>query len=216
LEGHTPTYIIIAGVSSLVVDESMNRLYSALDDSFIQIWDLETWTCLRTIGNGNASYFPCNLLVSPSSHRLYLGFNGDIYVMDTCSLNCVSRRTGHLNFIRHTCLSEDGNRLYSASDDGTIRVWDIATTTRTSIAKFFGHTSKVAVVCLSYKTDRLISVSDNGEIKVWDTVSGKCIHTVSRASRNPIRGMALSDQNNTLYLPADSNTIEVWHVNYML
>jgi WD40 repeat protein len=124
--------------------------------------------------------------------------------------------TGHFNFIRHLCLSEDESRLYSASDDGTIRVWDIATTTHTSIAKFFGHTSKVAVFCLSYKTDRLISASDNGEIKVWDIVSRKCIHTVSRASRNPIRDMALSDQNNTLYLPADSNAIEVWHVNYML
>jgi WD40 repeat protein len=216
LEGREHT-TSTASVASLVIDESQNRLYSALFDSIILIWDLETWTCLY-ITRGESYYFPCHLLLSSpfsdDQHRLYYGYKEDIQVLDTSSptLNRVSKMTGHVNSIRCLCLSEDGRRLYSGSNDNTIRVWDL--TSNTCIMKLLGHYSSVTSLCLSLKTDRLISASDNGDIKVWDTTTYRCIYTVSRASRNPIRGMALSDQNNTLYLPTDGNVIKVWHVNH--
>ena len=60
----------------------------------------------------------------------------------------------------------DGSRLFSGSNDNTIKVWDVAT--GTCLQTLQGHTDWVNSVCVSADGSRLFSGSWDNTIKVWN------------------------------------------------
>jgi WD40 repeat protein len=62
--------------------------------------------------------------------------------------------------------SPEGSRLAAASEDGTVKVWDVATGQETLTLK--GHTGSVTSVVFSPEGWRLASASQDGTVKVWD------------------------------------------------
>ena len=64
------------------------------------------------------------------------------------------------------CVSADGSRLFSGSDDSTIKVWDVAT--GACVQTLEGHENSVSSVCVSADGSRLFSGSHDDTIKVWD------------------------------------------------
>ena len=64
------------------------------------------------------------------------------------------------------CVSADGSRLFSGSDDNTIKVWDVAT--GACLQTLEGHARWVRSVCVSADGSRLFSGSRDNTIKVWN------------------------------------------------
>jgi striatin 1/3/4 len=86
---------------------------------------------------------------------------------------------GHTNVITAVVISAKQNRVYSASLDSTIRVWNLPSDERgpfspvdpsLNIATYIGHTDSIWDFKLS-KDDLLASASADGTIKIWDTLS---------------------------------------------
>ncbi|CAN5216487.1 hypothetical protein BH10PLA2_BH10PLA2_12410 [soil metagenome] len=73
-------------------------------------------------------------------------------------------------------ISPDGKTVASATDRGSIRLWDVATGQQKHLlgqeagAKLFGP-----VILLTFSSDgkTLLSTTDDHSIKIWDTVTGK-------------------------------------------
>ena len=61
--------------------------------------------------------------------------------MRRLSFNEVRRFLGHTAGVQSVCVSPDGKRILSGSDDGTLRLWDIQTGAQLRL--FEGHTSYV-------------------------------------------------------------------------
>jgi len=80
----------------------------------------------------------------------------------------LSSRTlqGHTGPIRSVAFSADGKRLASASDDGTIKLWNTATWEEILTLK--GHTGPVRCVAFSGDGQRLLSGGDDGSLRFWD------------------------------------------------
>jgi WD40 repeat protein len=76
-----------------------------------------------------------------------------------------SRRfKGHAGAVRALCVLAE-RRLVSAADDGTIRLWDLATCAE--VACLQGHNGSVDALCV-LADGRLASGSSDGTIRLWD------------------------------------------------
>jgi hypothetical protein len=67
--------------------------------------------------------------------------------------------------------SPSGDLIASASDDMTVRLWDVETGECRNI--FIGHSKCVNVALFSPDGDLVASASDDGTVRLWDVASGR-------------------------------------------
>ena len=67
-------------------------------------------------------------------------------------------------------LSADGRQALSASEDRTLRVWDVASGTTLQVLE--GHTSSVLSCALNGDGRLAISVSWDQTLRLWDVANG--------------------------------------------
>jgi WD40 repeat protein len=87
---------------------------------------------------------------------------------------------GHSDFIVSVAFDPKGDRVVTASRDGTARLWDALTGDPTGIV-IRGHTAALTSVAFSLDGDRIITASWDGTARVWDAHTGASIG-------NPIKG----------------------------
>ena len=104
-----------------------------------------------------------------------------------------------------SCLTLHENKLYSGSDDKTIRIWN--TETHEEIAILRGHTD--CVNCLTLHENKLYSGS-GGEntIFIWNTETHEYIATLEGHTDNV---KCLAYHENKLYSGSKDNTIRIWN-----
>ena len=66
--------------------------------------------------------------------------------------------------------SPDGKTLASGSDDGTVRLWDVATGQQIG-NPLTGHTGRSGSVAFSPDGKTLASGSDDGTVRLWDVAT---------------------------------------------
>src|SRR5438309_1404546 len=66
------------------------------------------------------------------------------------------------------CFQPEGQRLASASEDQTVKVWDA--TTGKELFTLRGHTNQVCSVSFSPDGQRLASASEDQTVKMWNAI----------------------------------------------
>jgi WD40 repeat protein/tRNA A-37 threonylcarbamoyl transferase component Bud32 len=102
---------------------------------------------------------------------------------------------GHTHAVNNVAFSADGRRLASASDDGTVKVWDTRTGQESLTLK--GHTSGVRSAAFSPDGRRLASASDDRTVKLWDAAIGQEIPTLMGHS-GPVGSVAFNPDGRRL------------------
>jgi WD40 repeat protein len=114
---------------------------------------------------------------------------------------------GHQKAIYSAAWNQDGTRLATASDDGTARVWDIAS--RKQIRQLVGHEGPVYSVAWAARDGtRLATASSDGTARVWDMADGKVLPLVGHAAR--VNAVAWSPDGRWLATASDDGTARVW------
>jgi WD40 repeat protein/serine/threonine protein kinase len=83
--------------------------------------------------------------------------------------------TVHIHGVSSVCLSTDSRFAMSGNNDGSIKLWEVAT--GKCLHTFTGHTYTVNSICLSTDSRLALSGSDDGTVKLWELVTGKCLRT---------------------------------------
>jgi len=83
---------------------------------------------------------------------------------------------GHRKNVRAVALFPDGRRAISASDDGTLKLWDLDL--GECPPALDRHTDQVNAIALLANGRRVISASGDHTLKLWDLETGRCLQTL--------------------------------------
>ena len=123
--------------------------------------------------------------------------------------------TGHSHFVSEIKLTGDSRFAFSASWDGTVRLWNVAT--GRTISKLIGHKRDVLSVALSADDRQIITGSLDREIKIWNTRS-ECKFTVDKNNHTDAVSVVrfYHARKPALCVTASwDKTIKVWDNLYM-
>ena len=115
---------------------------------------------------------------------------------------------GHTSRVTKIVFSSDGATLASASEDRTIRLWDV--TTGTHRHTLTGHNSHIYSVAFSPDGRTLASGSENGRIRFWNVTTGQYRVTLEGHSSSVI-SVAFSPDGQTLASGSSDHTIRLWN-----
>ncbi len=135
---------------------------------------------------------------------------------------------GHMALVRSVIFTRDGSQLVSASDDKTIRVWDVATgkTVRTLRGEASpGPAGKIYAMALSPNGKWLAAGGyvgsftglkksedeDSHKIRLYDFESGNLV-ALLKGHKNVINGLAFSPDGSRLISGSADNTAIIWDV----
>ncbi|WP_159789666.1 toll/interleukin-1 receptor domain-containing protein [Sodalinema gerasimenkoae] len=85
-----------------------------------------------------------------------------------------NRFNGHQDQINRIRYAPNGEFIASASDDSTVRIWNIDG----SIKHLLEHDDNVRGVDVFPNSDRIVSTSQDGTAKIWQVETGERLHTL--------------------------------------
>ncbi len=128
---------------------------------------------------------------------------------------CVRTLEGHMDQVMAAAVLPDGRRAVSASNDTTLKVWDLQT--GRCLHTLMGHTQGVRAVVILPDGRCAVSASNDATIKVWDLENGCCTRTL-RGHTGMVHSLALlsdgrhavSGAGASMDWSVKDNSLKVW------
>ena len=122
---------------------------------------------------------------------------------------------GHSHFISQVQLTTDSRFAFSASWDGTVRLWQI--NTGKTINRLVGHSKDVLSVALSPDDRQIITGSLDRSIRIWNTRC-ECKHIVDKNQHTDAVSCVKffhTKKPGICVTASWDKTIKVWENTYM-
>jgi WD40 repeat protein len=193
-------------IRALVSTEDGSLAVSTADDRKLKVWETATRRELRRFsGHG---HWP--LAVSPNgrylvsvSPRRY----ASLQVMDCGTWTVQQVLKGHTDVLRAIVVLQDSRRLVSASDDGTIRAWDISSGQPLISIQTRKH--YVRALAVLPDSQHIISGSYDRTMKMWDLDTGSEVRVFAGHSAL-VTAVAVSPDGKVVVSASSDNTLRLW------
>jgi WD40 repeat protein len=137
----------------------------------------------------------------------YSGADGGIYLLDPQSLEPLRRWPHHSGDIFSVAFSPDSRRLLTTSQDGTVRVWDVAT--GNLLHTLVGHANRV--LCALYSPDGLRIASGGGDnsVRLWDANTFEQVGRLG-GHEDYVYSLAWRPDSQQLVSSSGDHTLRIW------
>ncbi|KAJ7445073.1 WD40-repeat-containing domain protein [Mycena latifolia] len=204
--------------SLLLLDDA--EAISSSDDGSVRLWNIISGNLIKIVLQ-ISSPIDC-FAILPKNVQLAVGSNNQVHILDLACRENDKLFDGHGGHINALSYLPHGHHILSASDDRTLRTWDLRLPFTEDYAE--RHSDTVNSFSFSHDGHLLVSASDDGTARVWDTNTGQCTgiyeqtHQVSSAKfswdgaivvtetyNHSIRGWELATGNQVVALQGNSS-----------
>jgi hypothetical protein len=151
-------------VNATVLTPDGSKIISGSSDCSLKVWDLKTGQELDTLVGHRASIQAVTTVFTKNKKWVVSGsYNDTLRVW-----NLETREEfplGECDMIWSIAATLDGERVISASQDGTLTVWKVEAWEKEDILR--GHSEPVRTVAVTSDGKHIISGSSDGIIKIW-------------------------------------------------
>ena len=113
----------------------------------------------------------------------------------------------HTGRVRSVAITKDSQRAISASDDNTVKVWNLNLGVEEHT--LIGHSDWVRAVAILSDKFQVVSASDDQTIKVWNIHNGELILTIDTQG-DLTRVLTLTPDERYLITASDDCIIRIW------
>ena len=117
--------------------------------------------------------------------------------------------SGHNRTITNIAISPDSAGVVTASEDGTLVLWNIETGRQQ--LRFTGHTEAVNVVRFRPDGQTILSASDDTDIIMWSLENGQPIRRFD-SHTEPVTGLNISTDGTLAVSSTGGDTLIVWRI----
>lgn len=117
--------------------------------------------------------------------------------------------SGHTRPVTNLVFSSDGNLLASASEDQSIRIWDMKDGRCLMI--FNGHTNAIKSINFNHTNKLLVSTSYDNTIRIWNLVTEKQTY-IFRKHCKDIQDAIFSPDDKEIICASGDSHIYVWEI----
>jgi G protein beta subunit-like protein len=158
-------------------------------DHRIRYWDANTGACTRVVKFDESQVN--TLQISPNKHFLAAAGNPNIHLFDVNSPsdNPLIVFEGHSTNVTSMGFQRDTQWLFSGSEDGTIKIWDLRAP---DAQRTFTCRSSVHTAVLHPNQVTILSGDQTGSMKTWDIRAGDKFGTDTVISSDcPLRSLSI-------------------------
>jgi len=116
---------------------------------------------------------------------------------------------GHTARVRGLALTPDGKQAISASDDHSLKVWDLES--GVEVHTLNGHSDWVRAVAIIPNAARAISASDDHTLRIWNIETGMLESTIDTYG-DWIRALAVTPDGRLAISASDDRTLRIWNL----
>lgn len=196
-----------------------NYLATIGRDHTIQVWSTENPQKLKRKNTLSGRYID-GIAIRADGKYIVTSERGNLVFFDQ-SLNVMKDHPyskGHKDTVYSMVFDTMRDRLYTASKDGTIAVWDISNIYATNLPilkTITGHSNRINTLAFQPQTRIMASGGDDAKIVIWDVTDNPtpAIWQGQSIDLQGIVSMAYGASQNLLAVANDKGDISLWNIS---
>lgn len=200
--------IAFSADSSQLITNSVPSATTSFADHRLHTWEIPTGRELNVIPADASNGI---LALSPDNSRIALTAGNDLYLLAEAAPHDQTLLRGHSAAILDIAFTADGTRLYSASKDGTIHIWN--GTNGQDLTALTNRIQRGDKVVFSPDGTRLAAFGGliTDAVPIWEVSTGRLVLWVHHQLK-VVQSAAFNIDGTHIALLGDDNIAELWDI----
>ncbi|KAI9010933.1 WD40-repeat-containing domain protein [Phycomyces nitens] len=188
-------------------------LVTAGYDNTIRFWEALSGICSRTIQHTESQVN--RLCISPDKTVLAASAHQNVRLYDINSTNGKPFVTfgEHTGNITATGFHGEGRWMYTAGEDGHLKIWDTRACRTPVLTRSFNNGAPINDAVMHANQGELITCDQNGSVKIWDLTAQACTHELVPEEDVPMRSVSVASDGTMLVAVNNKGNCYVWKMS---